>query len=336
MPTMLLSVPEARELLLRGEAPAGLTVRGHLDFSREIDLVTLPDHLTVTHLTLDGCVSLKALPPGLHCYELSLRDTQLTTLPADLQVEYRLDLSNCDRLEELPQGLTVGSLVLGDCVSLRRLPEGMDVSFLDLTGCINLTAFPIQGSISFGRLNARGCLRLHALPDWLTRVAELDISNCTNLTALPPNLHVTSFLDIGNTPLTSLPASLSGVQLRWHAVAITPRIAFQPETISAQEALGEQNTELRRVLIERMGHEKFIEQAAPYQLDQDDDPGGERRLLRIDLSDDEPLVALAVQCPSTGRRYLIRVPPAMQTCRQAAAWIAGFDDPDLYQPVAET
>lgn len=336
MPTTQHPVSEDRELLLRGEAPAGLTVHGHLDFSQERELMTLPDYLTVNRLTLDGCVSLNELPRGLRCYELSLRNTQLTTLPVDLQVEYRLDLSNCDRLEELPEGLTVGSLVLEDCTALHCLPEGLDVSFLDLTGCVNLTTFPTHGSIRFGRLNARGCLRLRTLPHWLTQLAELDVSHCTNLTALPPNLHITSFLDIGNTALTSLPTSLSNVQLRWHDVAITPRIAFQPETITAKEALSEQNAELRRVLIERMGHETFIEQAAPYNLDQDSDPGGERRLLHIDLSDDEPLVTLAVQCPSTGRRYLIRVPPDMRTCRQAAAWIAGFDDPDRYQPVAET
>ncbi len=336
MPTTLLSAPEAHGLLLRGEAPAGLTVHGHLDFSKGAELTTLPDNLTVTRLTLDNRVSLHALPHGLRCYELSLRDTQLTTLPADLQVEYRLDLSNCTRLEELPEGLTVGSLVLSGCTSLHTLPEGLDVSFLDLTGCINLTTFPARGSIRFGRLRTRGCLRLCALPDWLTRLAQLDISNCPKLTALPAHLQVTSFLDVGNTALTSLPSSLNGVQLRWHDVAITPRIAFQPETITAQEALSEQNAELRRVLIERMGHEKFIEQASPYQLDQDSDPGGARRLQRIDLSGDEPLVTLAVQCPSTGRRYLIRVPPTLFTCRQAAAWIAGFNHPDLYQPVVET
>lgn len=336
MPTTLLSAAEARDRLLRGEMLADLTVQGHLDFSNETQLAVLPDNLTVTQLTLDGCTALRALPRGLRCYELSLRDTRLTTVPGDLRVEYRLDLSDCARLETLPAGLTVGALILSGCTALQSLPENMDVSFLDLSGCVNLTTFPARGTIRFGRLSVRGCSRLRALPDWLTRLAQLDISDCALLTALPENLRVTSILDVGGSGLAALPASLSSVQLRWHDVAITPRIAFQPETISAQEALGEQNAELRRVLIERMGHEKFIEQAAPYNLDQDRDPGGERRLLRIDLSGDEPMVALSVRCPSTGRGYLIRVPPDMRTCSQAAAWIAGFDNPELYQPVAET
>lgn len=336
MPTIILSASEARELLLRGQAPAGLTVRGHVDLSGAKWLTALPEQLTVTRLTLDDCRKLRTLPRDLHCYELSLRNTRLMTLPEDLQVEHRLDLSDCPRLEVLPTNLRVNSLVLRGCTSLRALPEGLDVSFLDLTGCTNLERFPKRGSISFGRLSVRGCSRLRALPHWLGRVAQLDIADCPNLTELPASLRVTSTLDVGGTMLTELPVTLRNVQLRWRDVAITSRIAFQPETITAQEVLSEQNTELRRVLIERMGHEKFIEQAAPHKLDQDRDPGGERNLLRIELDGDEPLVVLSVQCPSTTRSYLIRVPPAMSTCRQAAAWIAGFNDPDEYQPVAET
>lgn len=65
-------------------------------------------------------------------------------------------------------------------------------------------------------------------------------------------------------------------------------------------------------------------------------PGGERRLLRVPMENDEDLVCVSVQCPSTGRRYLIRVPPNTRTCHQAAAWIAGFDDPRKYNPIIET
>ena len=335
MATTTLSAQEASELIQHGQAPTGLTVHGHLRLANTPGL-RLPDNLTVTRLTLDGCSTLNVLPRGLRCYELSLRETQIKTLPADLHVEYRLDLSRCEQLEALPVGLKVGSLVLSGCTSLRRLPEGLDVCFLDLSGCLNLTDFPERGSIKFGRLNVSDCARLRTLPDWLTQLAQLNISGCVNLTSLPQNLQLTSSLDVANTALSSLPPSLSNVQLRWHDVAITPRIAFQPETITAREVLNERNAELRRVMMERMGYENFIEQAAPEVLDQDVDPGGERRLLRVAVPNDESLVTLAVLCPSTGHRYLIRVPPGMCTCRQAAAWIAGFDNPDQYKPVAET
>jgi hypothetical protein len=47
-------------------------------------------------------------------------------------------------------------------------------------------------------------------------------------------------------------------------------------------------------------------------------------------------VCVSVLCPSTGRQYIIRVPPEMTSCHQAVAWVAGFDDPALYRPLAET
>jgi hypothetical protein len=93
---------------------------------------------------------------------------------------------------------------------------------------------------------------------------------------------------------------------------------------------------VRRVLLERMGYERFLREAEADVLDEDADAGGPRRLLRVALGDDEPLVCLAVRDPSTGRQYLLRVPPNMRSCHQAAAWIAGFDDPDDYHPVVET
>ncbi len=33
---------------------------------------------------------------------------------------------------------------------------------------------------------------------------------------------------------------------------------------------------------------------------------------------------------------MLRVPPKMRRCREAAAWIAGFDDADDYRLIAET
>jgi hypothetical protein len=162
------------------------------------------------------------------------------------------------------------------------------------------------------------------------------VSGCAELAELPEGLRISSWLDLAGTAITSLPTASRGVQLRWRSVRIDERIAFHPESITAQEVLAEPNAELRRVLLERMGYDAFIVAAAAAELDRDQDPGGLRRLLRVDLDRDEPLVVLSVSCPSTGRAYLLRVPPTMLTCHQAAAWIAGFDNPDDYAPLAET
>jgi hypothetical protein len=327
---------EARELILSGRATSGMRVAGHLDFSDNQGLTWLPDDLRVRRLTLTGCRRLRELPAGLHCYELEMGHTVVVWLPADITVEYRLNLEGCTRLQTLPTGLTTGSLVLRSCTSLQALPEGMDVYFLDIAGCTSLTGWPRRASVHVGHVDAAGCTGLTTLPPWLRAVAQLNLSECAGICDLPEGLTVRSWLDLANTGIRSLPASLHGVQLRWHGVPIDERIAFRPQTITAREVLDQQNAELRRVLLERMGYEAFLAEASARVLDRDRDAGGERRLLRVPLRGDEDLVCLAVYCPSTGRQYILRVPPSMHTCRQAAAWIAGYDNASDYQPIQET
>ena len=117
---------------------------------------------------------------------------------------------------------------------------------------------------------------------------------------------------------------------------MTRKIALEPETITAAQVLAEKNAELRRVMMERMGYLRFSREVGATELDQDTDAGGMRQLLKIEMDDDEPLVGLACRCPSTDRQYFLRVPPNMETCHQAAAWMAGFDDPSRYRPLIET
>jgi hypothetical protein len=324
---------------MAGKAPAGLHVQGRLDLSDAygyVDEIDLPAELTVTSLDVSGLTSLEFLPPNLTCYELDASGAGLSSLPASLRVEFRLNLSHCLRLETLPQGLKVGSLNLQGCTALQALPEGLDVYFLDVSGCTSLSDWPQQASVRIGRLDIRGCTRLHSLPPWLTNVSQLNLRDCVNLAELPDTLCVTSWIDLANTQITRLPTGVQKAQIRWKGVPIDERIAFRPETITADEVLREQNAEQRRVLLERMGYEKFLSHANALVLDSDADPGGERRLLRVPMPEDEDLVCLAVYCPSTGRQYMLRVPPQMSTCHQAAAWIAGYDNPDDYQPIMET
>src|SRR3982750_1359503 len=113
------------------------------------------------------------------------------------------------------------------------------------------------------------------------------------------------------------------VPLRWRGVPVDQRVAFYPETITAEEILDETNAERRRVLLERMGYDTFLTHAKAEVLHQDRDSGGVRRLLRVEMAGGEPLVCVSVICPSTDRQYVIRVPPNMESCHQAVAWVAG-------------
>lgn len=276
------------------------------------------------------------LPRGLHCYDLDLTRSRLVSLPDDLVVENRLILDESLALRHLPPGLTAGSISLRGCTSLVTLPEGIRTWFLDLTGCTRFERWPQESHVEHGALLLRGCTALTSLPPWLGRLSQLDISGCEKIRAIPSGVRISSWLDLGGSGVTALPAALQDVDLRWRGVRVDQRIAFRPEELKAAEVLAERNTERRRVMIERMGNLRFLQEARARVLDQDTDPGGPRELLAIDLREDEPMVGLSCRCPSTGRQYLLRVPPNMRSCHQAAAWIAGFDDPRLYRPEVET
>jgi hypothetical protein len=276
------------------------------------------------------------LPANLRCYELDLSGYQLDSLPADLHVESRLILDNSPRLRTLPNNLKVGSLSLRNCPALEALPQGLDCWFLDLTGCEQFHQWPEHANISNGSVILRDCRRLTSLPEWLTRLANLDLVGCLQIQSLPEALVLTGWLDLAGTAITSLPKSMATTRLRWRGVRIDRRLAFAPESLTAAEILKQPNAELRRVMIERMGALAFAKQARAKILDEDSDAGGRRQLLQIPLPEDEALVGLNCRCPSTGREYLLRVPPSIKTCHQAAAWIAGFDDPRDYHPNQET
>lgn len=311
-----MSADEAATRILNKDAPHGLHIHGTLDISEKQQEIHLPD--------------------GLRCYELDLHQSAVTHLPDDLRVDYRLNLEGCTKLESVPDGLKTGTLILTGCTGLSKLPEELDLCFLDVSDCPQLVDWPKKGKVRFGRLTARNCTGFTELPAWLTRISQLDVSGCASLKSLPEGLQITSWVDITNTSVSDLPESIDETQLRWRGIPVTKRIAFHPEEITSQEILSEPNAEFRRVMLERVGFDHFFESVEAEVLDSDRDPGGPRKLLKVPMVDDEDLVCVSVHCPSTARRYIVRVPPDMKTCAQAIAWTAGFDNPDDYQPVAET
>lgn len=335
--TVILPASEAKKLILKERVSGPIHFRGVLDLSGE-KLTRLPDGLSGDVLNLHD-TGLEALPAGLSVGELIATNLPITRVPASLSVRFRLTLDGCARLQELPVGLHIGSLSLQDCVSLERLPEGLDVCFLNINRCDALHQWPQQGQIRFGHLSARDCLSLRQLPAWLTHIAQLDISGCRGITQLPQGLRINGWLDVAGSGLTSLPTSPAGrtsaIPLRWRGVRVDERIAFQPETITGADIMAQDNAEVRRVMMERIGYERFLSEVNARILDRDHDAGGERLLVHVDLPDDEPFVAISVKCPSTGRQYVLRVPPTIQTAQAASAWVAGFDDAGAYKPVIE-
>lgn len=117
----------------------------------------------------------------------------------------------------------------------------------------------------------------------------------------------------------------------WHDVIVDRDIIMSPEKITAERITGEQNAEIRRVLLDRFGTGKYIE-AMGLKPIHEDETG---QLYRAELQGDpEPLVMVRVIDTSTGRPYFLRVPPEMTTAKQAVAWT--FDvKPQEYNPGAQ-
>jgi Domain of unknown function (DUF6745) len=325
----------ARERILKGTAPARMRVEGNLNLAGALSLRALPERLSATSVNVSRCSNLRTLPGGLECWELIVRDSGVEHLPAPLRVLERIDAQNCRRLRSIG-GYQLQELLLGGCRTLEALPEGLRVQRLDVSRCPLWRELPSSLVSTVEYLDVSHCPQLTALPDMFARLEGLNVSDCTNLKALPAGIRVRSWVDVGGSPISELPWSLRNVRVMWHGVPVSERVAFHPHSITVEEILRERNQELRRVLLERVGLEWFFAHARPVVLDEDRDAGGARRLLRITPREGEPIVCVQVQCPSTGNRYLLRVPPDILTCHGAVAWTAGYRNARDYHPLLET
>ena len=102
----------------------------------------------------------------------------------------------------------------------------------------------------------------------------------------------------------------------WHGVFVPAFVVVKPEWITTKHVLSEENVEVRRVMIERMGMERFLQEAGASEIHKHD--MGD--LFSIDLPKDDPegvLRAVRVKDPSTGRIYFLRVPPTISRADDA-------------------
>ena len=108
------------------------------------------------------------------------------------------------------------------------------------------------------------------------------------------------------------------------------------EALSAAQITRQPNVEVRRVMLERYGADRYLREADG-ELVAEDDFG---RLWRAELSGDEALSMVEVVNSSaepdgSHKTYYLRVPPHCDSARAAVAWT--FDtEPDSYAPAVET
>jgi len=119
-----------------------------------------------------------------------------------------------------------------------------------------------------------------------------------------------------------------------HGVRVPERVVLSPESITTDDIWQEQNAEVRRVMIEQMGWDSFIERANLQLVDECPDPANAPHSLRLyDVPEriyDAPVRVLLMTNASperdgTRRRYGLTTPADISDALSAAAWLGGLD-----------
>lgn len=122
----------------------------------------------------------------------------------------------------------------------------------------------------------------------------------------------------------------------WRGMPIPAGFIATLADLTAERIQTEPNAELRRVMLEHYGYDRFLADLGAEPLHRDETGV----LWRIDLPDDEPIVMVEVvnstpEPDGTRRTYYLRVPPDTRTARAGVAWTFGLPESD-YHPEKET
>ncbi len=120
----------------------------------------------------------------------------------------------------------------------------------------------------------------------------------------------------------------------WHGVRVPERVIVEREKTTVKDILAEQNTEIRRVMRNLYGTDRFMLDAGATEVDRCDSHGA--RLLTIQLPGDPvELRMMELTCPSTGNKYFERVPPDVRSAIEGLSWRFNIK-PGEYQPDIQT
>jgi hypothetical protein len=126
----------------------------------------------------------------------------------------------------------------------------------------------------------------------------------------------------------------------WHGVQVPQHVVMAPEKITVEEIDFEENAEVRRVMLERFGVERFLKQCKAKLVHTDETGKLFRWRAREGGRGEEALQFVVVKNSTpepdgTYKDYYLRVPPGVTTARAAVAWTFGMDARQ-YKPQKET
>ena len=147
----------------------------------------------------------------------------------------------------------------------------------------------------------------------------------------PPRLRVRGGrLHASNRPAVVWPDGTT--RWYWDGIAVPERIAAARDQLTADLVARIDNQELRRVLLERLGWERFLKTASAELRAQDDYGKLWTTTVRLDGERVHlvEVVNATAEPDGSHRSYFLRVPPTARTAREAVGWTFGFDNADDY------
>ncbi|MFF0411245.1 DUF6745 domain-containing protein [Kitasatospora sp. NPDC004745] len=122
----------------------------------------------------------------------------------------------------------------------------------------------------------------------------------------------------------------------WRGMPVPAEFLAGLGDVTAERIRTEENAELRRVLLEHYGYDRYLADSGAVPVHRDETGV----LWRITLPDDEPVVMVEVvnstaEPDGTFRTYWLRVPPSTRTARAGVAWTFGVPESE-YHPQRET
>jgi hypothetical protein len=122
----------------------------------------------------------------------------------------------------------------------------------------------------------------------------------------------------------------------WRGMPIPADLAGRLAELTVPEIQAESNAEVRRVMLEHFGFERYLRESNAKRLHEDECGV----LWRVDMPQDEPLVMVEVinatpEPDGTRRTYFLRVPPDTRTARGGVAWTFNLTEQE-YAPMVQT
>ena len=131
-----------------------------------------------------------------------------------------------------------------------------------------------------------------------------------------------------------------------HGVRVPAWVIESPDLLNVARIDGERNAEVRRVMLDRFGIDRYMRESGAKVLDEcpaDHPMKGLRtaRLLRRDVEGDEAITVVDLlnstpEPDGTVKRYMIRVPPTINKVVDGLAWGFGVTAQEYLQIAAES